>query len=208
MSIEPPSEIKILILGETNVGKTSIFNRFITNKFQSNNSSTIGVDFEVKTLTYKNKEYSIKLFDTAGQERFRSITQTYLRLGDAYFFVFDITNEHSFKSIQGWIALFQDSIKEPKFIILANKDDIKDKVKISDEAIKGELGQYNVIKTSALKNKNIKEAFEHMINLVEYNIFEDNNENQIDNNKIQKNNSFRVSKNEQKVNRKGNAKCC
>ena len=139
MSIEQKpeiNEIKILLLGESNVGKTSIFTRFIDKKFESNNSSTIGVDFEVKAFEYKGKKYLIKLFDTAGQERFRSITQTYLRLGDAYFFVFDITNEHSFKSIQGWIALFQDSIKEPKFIILANKDDIKDKVKISDVAIK------------------------------------------------------------------------
>ena len=198
MSIELPPEIKILLLGESNVGKTSIFNRFITNKYESNISSTIGVDFEAKTFEYKGKKYTIKLFDTAGQERFRSITQNYYHMGEAYFFVFDITNEHSFQSIPKWIESVKESTEEPKFIILANKDDIKDKVKISDEAIKNELGQYNVIKTSALKNKNIKEAFEHMINLVEYNTFEDNNENQIVNNNIPKSKSFKVKKGKKK----------
>ena len=138
MSIEQKpeiNEIKILLLGESNVGKTSIFTRFIDKKFESNNSSTIGVDFEVKAFEYKGKKYLIKLFDTAGQERFRSITQTYLRMGEAYFFVFDITNEHSFKCIPEWIESVKEVDKAPKFIILANKDDIKDKVKISDEAI-------------------------------------------------------------------------
>ena len=132
---EDKKEIIIILLDESNVGKTSIFNRFIANKFDPNNSSTIGVDFEVKKFEYKGKEYLIKLFDTAGQERFRSIIQSYFRMGDAYFFVFDITNEHSFKSIQRWISLLKEAVKDPKFIILANKDDLKDKDKISDEVI-------------------------------------------------------------------------
>ena len=77
MSEEIASEIKILLLGESNVGKTSIFNRFISNTFEKNIGSTIGVDFETKILPYKNKKYSIRLFDTTGQEWFRSITQNY-----------------------------------------------------------------------------------------------------------------------------------
>ena len=202
-----PKEIKVLLLGESNVGKTSIFNRFIENKYEANISSTIGVDFESKTLTYKNNKYTIKLFDTAGQERFRSITQSYFRMGDAFFFVFDITNEHSFQSIPGWIDLVKEVVEDPKFIILANKDDIKDKVKISDETIKNKLGQYNIIKTSALKNTNIKKAFDDMIKLVESIASEDNNEEQIGNNRTSRNNSIKVTKNSQK-NRSIKMKCC
>ena len=204
MSDEIASEIKILLLGESNVGKTSIFNRFISNTFDKNGGSTIGVDFETKILAYKNKKYSIRLFDTAGQERFRSITQNYYHMGDAFLFVFDLSNEHSFKSIPGWIESVKESIENPKFIILANKDDLKDKEKLSDEVINSELGKYNIIKTSALKNINIAEAFEHMINLVVYNTFDIKNEKLIENNQLSKNNSFRINK---KKKRKG-MKCC
>ena len=74
---ENPKEIKLLLLGESNVGKTTIFNRYIYIKITKNTASSIGVDFETKIINYKNRNYKIRLFDTAGQERFQSITYNY-----------------------------------------------------------------------------------------------------------------------------------
>ena len=166
--------IKLLLLGETNVGKTSIFERFINNTFQENKSSSIGVDFETKIFKYKDKKYTIHLYDTAGQERFRSITKMHYHLAEGFFIVFDLTNENSLNSIQYWIDSIKEHSNESKFIILGNKDDLKDK-KMSDKDINNELDKIKqsennkdiiYLKISAKKNKNIIEAFQAMIDLL------------------------------------------
>ena len=164
-----PEKYKLLLLGDTNVGKTSIFNRFIYNRFEENQGASIGVDFSTKNYKYKNKNYSITLFDTAGQERFRSIIQGYYRIGEGIFVVFDLTNQNSLNSIPTWIESIKENNGESKFIILGNKDDLKNK--ISDEEINSVLNQikekYIFIKTSSVKNQNINKAFEKMIDLIE-----------------------------------------
>jgi len=166
---------KIILLGETNVGKTSIFDRFKKDGFKENQSSSIGVDYETRTINYNDKKYTIHLYDTAGQERFRSITPSYYHLADGFFIVFDLTNENSLNEISFWIDSIKENSKVTKFIILGNKDDLKDK-KMSDEVINDELDKIkqsennkNIIylKTSAKKNKNIIEAFHAMIDLIE-----------------------------------------
>ena len=168
---------KLLLLGDTNVGKTSIFERFIKGTFTEIKGASIGIDFETKPFKYKNTNYTIDLYDTAGQERFRSITKVYYKNGEGYFIVFDLTNENSLNSIQYWVDSIKEHLQEPKFIILGNKDDLKDK-KISDEIINNELNKIRqsennkdiiYLKTSAKKNTNIKKAFEKMIDLIENN---------------------------------------
>ena len=101
-------KLKIIMIGDTNVGKTSIFNRFIYNRFEENQGASIGVDFSTKNYKYKNKNYSITLFDTAGQERFRAIIKSYYHMGQGIFLVFDLSNNNSLNSIPTWI----ESIKE------------------------------------------------------------------------------------------------
>ena len=164
-----PEKYKLVLLGDTNVGKTSIFNLFINGKFEESKGSSIGVDFSTKNYKYKNKNYSITLFDTAGQERFRSIIQGYYHMGQGIFLVFDLTNNNSLNSIPTWIESIKENNEESKYIILGNKDDLKNK--ISDEEINSVLGQikekYIFIKTSSVKNQNINKAFEKMIDLIE-----------------------------------------
>ena len=197
-------EYKLLLIGESNVGKTTIFNKYIYNKIDKNATSTIGVDFEAKNFTYKNKKYSIKLFDTAGQERFQSLTKAYYHMGEGYLIVFDLTNEYSLKAISKWIDSIKEGKDDPKFIIIGNKNDLKNQ--ISEDVINEYLKDYKhlYIKTSAIKNTNIKEAIHKIVDILdgEENNLENNNEQQ-ENIKIINNNKKLTSNNAH-----ANAGCC
>ena len=191
---------KIILLGETNVGKTTLFNKFTLDKNSYNYISTITVDNETKTIEYKNKKYSITLYDTAGQERFRSITQAYYHMADGFFIMFDITDEKSLLAVKNWINEIQNSNSSKIFLILGNKDDLDNK--ISDNNINEALGnnKHLLLKTSAIQNINVKEAIEKIIDLIEH---EDNLENR-EEIKKKKNNSISIKP---KQNNKNN-QCC
>ena len=189
--------IKIVLLGETNVGKTTIFQRFIDNIVDKSCISTIGVEFKIKSYKYKNKEYSLQIFDTAGQERFRSVGEAYYRMGEGFFMIFDLTNLDSLKVLDEWIEKVKENAQNPKLIIVGNKDDIKEQ--IPKETINEYLSKYinkeiQFIKTSAYKNTNINKAFEIMIDII-----------QKDNNNIEtKEEKIKIVK-EKKT---GKEKCC
>ena len=207
------NEYTILLLGESNVGKTCIFNRYIHNKFSDTVSSTIGVDFETKTFEYKGKKYSIKLFDTAGQERFRGISRSYYHFGRAFLIVFDLSNEHSLYSIEQWLESIQQEVKDYKILIIGNKDDLSKDKKIPDQVINEHLKDYKhqYIKTSALKNINIDKAILKIIDIIEEeDIYSNTNGKEND---FQKVNSFRVNNQKDIYKYKDNAtlekeKCC
>ena len=198
---------KIILLGETNVGKTTLFNKFTLDKNSYNYISTITVDNETKTIEYKNKKYSITLYDTAGQERYRSITQAFYHMADGYFIMFDITDEKSLLAVKNWINEIQNSNFSKIFLILGNKDDLDNK--ISDNNINETLGnnKHLLLKTSAIQNINVKEAIEKIIDLIED---EDNLENR-EEIKKKKNNSISIKpKQNNKNNQENNQKdqCC
>ena len=204
MEKEKPKEFKILLLGESDVGKTSIFKRYLFNNYEEKMMSTIGVELETKILNYNNKNYSITLIDTTGQERFKSITKSYYHMGDGFFIVFDLTNEDSLNAIEEWIDSIRENKENPKIIILGNKDDLK-KNRISEEIINNQLEKYKnmiFIKTSAKTNHNIKEAIKKMIDLLENNI---NFEKHREENKEKKDN-ITLSKKNFKKNKK--ERCC
>ena len=198
------TEYKLLLIGESNVGKTTIFNKYIYNKIDKNATSTIGVDFEAKNFTYKNKKYSIKLFDTAGQERFQSLTKAYYHMGEGYLIVFDLTNEYSLKAISKWIDSIKEGKDDPKFIIIGNKNDLKNQ--ISENVINEYLKDYKhlYIKTSAIKNTNIKEAIHKIVDIL------DGEENNLENNEEQQENIKIINNNKQHTsnNAHANAGCC
>ena len=91
---------KIVIIGDTNVGKSNILSRYLTNEFTSNTKSTVGVELGIKFLKIKNTSTKIQIWDTAGQERYQAITSSYFRGSDGCFIVYDITNETSFNNIE------------------------------------------------------------------------------------------------------------
>ena len=171
---EVAKDIKVLLFGNTGVGKTSIFKRYYENKFDGNYNSSIGIDFQTKVIKHKNKSYSIQLFDTAGQERFRSITSSYFRMAEYYMLVFDLTNKNSLNAVPDWIESLKEFIDKPKYIILGNKSDLE-RNKIPDDEINDvlegqdhfKINDENFIKVSAKTGENINKTFEYILNIIE-----------------------------------------
>ena len=167
-------EVKLLLCGNSGVGKTSIFKRYYENKFEGNYTTSIGIDFQTKEIKYNDKLYSVHLIDTAGEERFRSITSSYFRMAEYYLLVFDLTNKNSLMALSSWIESLKEHIEKPKYIILGNKSDLeknlipeqeinevlndKENIKINDE---------NFIKVSAKTGENINKACEYILNIIE-----------------------------------------
>ena len=200
---------KIILLGETNAGKTTLYNKFIYNKDKFNYLSSITVDNETQTLDYKNKKYLITLYDTAGQERFRSITKSYYKMADGFLLMFDITDEKSLLAVKDWIEDIKYHNSSNIFLILGNKDDLDNK--ISDDVINETLGDYKhlLLKTSAIKNINVKESIEKLIDMIE----DESNSVNLKENQLRKSNSFHIKNNNNtnnNINNKSNLnkKCC
>lgn len=99
----PDRTYKVVFAGDAAVGKTSFINRITKGVFMSNLSSTLGVDFQVKTIRVDDRNIAIQLWDTAGQERFRSVTKTYFRRADGVMLLYDVTSERSFTSVRHWV---------------------------------------------------------------------------------------------------------
>ena len=123
-----PEDYKIILLGETNAGKTTLYNKFIYNKDKFNYLSSITVDNETKTLDYKNKKYLITLYGMACQERFRSITKSYYKMADGFLLMFDITDEKSLLVVKNMIKDIKSYNSSNNFLILGNKDDLDNKI--------------------------------------------------------------------------------
>jgi len=162
--------VKVLLLGDSGVGKTSLMLRFADNQFQPNLMSTAGVDFKVRYLKSKSTEKRTKcqIWDTAGQERFHVITRAYYRGAHGIALTYDAADEGSFKQIGYWM----DNIKkhageDVAVIILGNKVDLPNK-KISYEQGKAVADQYGVYfsETSAKTGKNVVEAFETLTDFI------------------------------------------
>lgn len=153
---------KLLLIGDSGVGKTCILFRFSDDAFNNTFISTIGIDFKIKTISLRGKKIKLQIWDTAGQERFHTITTSYYRGAMGIMLVYDITNAKSFDNIAKWLRNIQEHANEDvEKMILGNKCDMDDKRVISKE--KGEsISRENGIRfleTSAKTNVNIEKAF-------------------------------------------------
>ena len=153
---------KIVVLGDINVGKTSILSRFRYGTFEASYMPTLGIDFFTKNLFYEDKTIRLILWDTAGQERFRSLIPTYLKNADCIIIVYDITNKESFYSLNHWLKSAKDNtVEETIFIICGNKIDLKEKRTITNEEINEYIKKNNLIyvECCAKNGDGIKELF-------------------------------------------------
>jgi Ras-related protein Rab-1A len=153
---------KILLVGNSNVGKSSLFLRFVDEIWKENFVPTIGVDFKIKSIKIDNKTIKLQIWDTAGQERFRSILSSYYKGANGILLLYDITNVNSFKSLSNWlIDIEKNSSKNVKKILIGNKCDLNELRKIPINKGKEFADTYNMkfIETSAKNNVNINECF-------------------------------------------------
>jgi Ras-related protein Rab-2A len=167
--------LKYIIIGDSFVGKSNILIQYTKNRFNEDYQSTIGVEFGAKTLEINNRIYKIQIWDTAGQENFRSITRAYYKNSVCAFVVYDITNRNSFANIQNWIE--DCKLQCPQtitMVLIGNKSDIKDKRAVTykegnDWAINHDMIFFE---TSAKTGENINEAFEKSVRIVDQKIQE------------------------------------
>lgn len=159
--------IKCILIGDSRVGKTSIFQRFINNTFDNQVPITIGVDFSAKLINLNNKIFKIQIWDTAGNERFNSIIKSYYRNAAICIIVFDLNNKRSFENaINKWYNEFlEKNTWHYKIVLIGNKsDENMYNREVNNSEIEKWINKKKILyfETSALKGDNINELFENI----------------------------------------------
>ena len=199
---------KIIIIGDTCVGKSNILSRYLKDEFREDSKSTVGVELGTKFLKVKDVGTKIQIWDTAGQERYKSITSSYYKGSHGCFIVYDITNEASFENVDKWYQQAQkEASKDVSIILVGNKCDLEEQRKVSKEKGEEKAKQFNIpfFETSALSKIKIDDIFNEMVN----NIFErtggPKNDDDDDIEIINENDNKAISLNSQEQQKKG---CC
>ena len=163
---------KVLLLGDSSVGKTCVLLRYCDKTFQEAHLSTIGLDYRLKTMTLENgKNIKLQIWDTAGQDRFRAITKNYYKGANGIILIYDVTNLQTYENVKNWINQIREEANPNVVIYLAgNKVDVNEELRV----VKAEEGQkiadeYNLTfyETSAKSGININEIFEDLVKKVD-----------------------------------------
>jgi len=159
--------LKVIILGDSGVGKTSLMNQYVNRKFSNQYKATIGADFLTKDVMIDDRLVTMQIWDTAGQERFQSLGVAFYRGADCCVLVYDVTNANSFKSLDSWRDefLIQASPRDPEnfpFVVLGNKIDLENRAVSTKRAqtwcqSKNEIPYFEV---SAKEAINVEQAFQ------------------------------------------------
>jgi len=162
---------KIIIVGDSGVGKSNIVDRFVTGNFTDDIKSTIGIDFQLKTIDSGPDKIKIQIWDTAGQERYRSIYRSYYREAAGILVMFDLSKKSSFDNIPRWINEIKqnvDNIYELELMLIGNKADLEYQREVSDYDIIKLQEQFDLpyIETSAKSELNIDTAFSELVQRV------------------------------------------
>ena len=165
---------KVLLLGNSDVGKSSLLLRFVDSVWNETFVPTIGVDFKVKTVEIGDKKVKMQIWDTAGQERFRNVISTYFRGGNGLLLIYDITNKDSFKNLESWLIEIEKNASENILkLLIGNKSDLEEDREISKEEGQAFANRNGMqfMETSAKMNTNVDEAFQALGKLmIEFNL--------------------------------------
>ena len=159
--------LKFIIIGDPSVGKSNILLKYVHNKFTNEYQSTIGVEFAAKNINIDGKIFRIQIWDTAGQENFRSLTRSYFKNSACAIITYDITNKESFDNVEEWInEIKNQSSKDILLVLVGNKNDLENERDVSFDEGEQFAKNNNMIfyETSAKTGKNVNEIFENTVN--------------------------------------------
>jgi len=160
---------KVVVTGDSGVGKTNIISRFTSNEFNIENKATIGVEFGHAELTVNDTKVKVQIWDTAGQERFRAVTRGYYRGAVGALMVYDITKAQTFKNVEKWMQELREyADPDIAIMLVGNKSDLKSNREVATEDAKAFAKKNGLlyIEASALDGENIKEAFQQTVNAI------------------------------------------
>lgn len=163
---------KVILLGDSTVGKTSLIQRFVSNQFTLSTMSTLGSNSFQKMIQIGSERVQLMIWDTAGQERFNALTPTFYRGVKGAVLVYDITNQSSFNSLKKWLKQLEDHTDNPAIMLIANKSDIKDRRQVATQSGIDFAKTHSMLffETSCLEdNSNVESAFvqlaEHILDM-------------------------------------------
>ena len=162
---------KVLLLGDTTVGKTCFLMKYTDKTFQDIHMATIGLDYRLKSMKLKSgKNIKLQIWDTAGQDRFRAITKNYYKGSHGIILIYDVTNVQTFENVKQWVSQIREEASANVIIYIAgNKIDMEEERKVNKEEgekLAEELG-FPFVETSAKSGININETFEDLVERID-----------------------------------------
>jgi small GTP-binding protein len=158
---EPKYIMKITILGEKNVGKTSLVYRYIENKFRDSYKATLGVNLLKKDMEVDGNSVSAQIWDLGGQDSFKSLRKLYLEGSNGALVIFDLTERKTFDRLNEWVDSFKEARGEQPMVLIGNKSDLENQRKITEMEASNYAKENNMelILTSAKTGQNVEDAF-------------------------------------------------
>jgi small GTP-binding protein len=175
MSIEFNYLLKFIVIGDSSVGKSNIISKYKEDKFDEKGQPSIGVQFIAKNVVIENTTFRLQVWDTAGQESFRSMTRIYYKNSSCAFIVYDITEKESFNHVESWISECKKIAPETVLLVLiGNKSDLNESREVSyEEGLKfAEKNKMLFFETSAKNGVNIENIFKKSVENISNNIKE------------------------------------
>ncbi|KAL0300650.1 UNVERIFIED_CONTAM: Ras-related protein RABA1d [Sesamum calycinum] len=164
---------KLVLIGDSGVGKSNLLSRFTRNEFSLESKSTIGVEFATRSLPVDGKVIKAQIWDTAGQERYRAITSAYYRGAVGALLVYDVTRHSTFENVERWLRELRDHT-DPNIVVMliGNKSDLRHLVAVSTEDGKSfaERESLYFMETSALESINVDNAFSEVLTQIYRNV--------------------------------------
>ncbi|CAJ0603591.1 unnamed protein product [Cylicocyclus nassatus] len=156
---------KVILIGDSGIGKSNLLSRFARNTFSVESKSTIGVEFSTRIVSVDEKRVMAQIWDTAGQERFKTVTGAYYRGAQGALIVYDITKPSSFESCRQWLRDLREQSENVTVMLVGNKSDLRNLREVSSDVAKkfAEENNLTFIETSALDSSNVEKAFTQVL---------------------------------------------
>ena len=200
---------KIVIIGDSGVGKTNLIGRYLKNEYKEDSKATVGVEFGEKKYEINGLKIKAQIWDTAGQERYRAITSMYYKGAKGGLIVFDLSSKSTFQNVEKWFNKIKKTADPTiNLILIGNKSDLKDKRQISTEEGENKAKEMNVayLETSALNADNVDKAFDLLIQEITKKMKKEIEEEEYEENDIHDDNKIQDVKENKTINLNTNNK--